>query len=78
MIRIIAEIISSAALFVFWASSFSLEIKTIRLPQYLSSVHMSYVYIYIWLIAGFGIMIFDKIINILKNIICLSDKKRIS
>lgn len=78
VIRIIAEIISSAALFVFWASSFSLEIKTIRLPQYLSSVHMSYVYIYIWLIAGFGIMIFDKIINILKNIICLSDKKRIS
>jgi TRAP-type C4-dicarboxylate transport system permease small subunit len=71
VIRIIVDIICIITLVIFLISSVALETKTMRLPQYLSSVQLSYVYIYIWLVIGFALMIFDKVINIIKCILYL-------
>ena len=63
------------ALVVFLMSSVALLKQARALPQLLSSIRLDYFYIYIWLLVGFALILFDKIINIFKNIFCLLGKE---
>lgn len=68
ILKSVIDLICLFTLVIFLICSISLEKQTIQFPQYLSSIHLNYVYIYVWLIIGFLLMIFDKLINLLKNI----------
>ena len=65
--RLVTDLICIVTLCIFLRSSFALMEQTMKFPQYLSSIQLNYVYIYVWLIIGFSLMIFDKVINVLKN-----------
>lgn len=73
-LSLICNIICVIALVVFLASSNALLKQTAQFPQYLSSIQLNYFYIYLWLPIGFALVLFDKIINILKNICCLAGR----
>lgn len=74
-LRLVTDIISCVALVVFLMSSVALLKQARALPQLLSSIRLDYFYIYIWLLVGFALILFDKIINIFKNIFCLLGKE---
>lgn len=67
VLRMITEVLCVITLVVLIASSVALLDHAAKFPQYLSSIHLNYFYIYIWLLVGFGLVLFDKIINFLKN-----------
>ena len=71
-LNIVKDIICLVALVVLMFSGVALMKQTIKFPQYLSSIHMNYNYIYIWLLIGFGLITFDKVINLLKSICYLT------
>ena len=71
-LSLVTNLICVIALVVFLASSRALLQQASQFPQYLSSIHLNYFYIYLWLPIGFSLVLFDKIINILKNICCLA------
>ena len=71
-LNIVKDIISLIALVILFFSGIALMSQTMKFPQYLSSIHMNYNYIYIWLLIGFGLIIYDKVINLLKSICYLA------
>jgi len=75
IIRLISDLVCIVALAIFFYSSILLVKQTARFPQYLSSIMLNYVYIYLWLLVGFGLMIFDKIINVVKGLCRLLEKE---
>ena len=70
-LRIVTDILCVGVLIVFILSSLALLKHAKRFHQYLSSIHLDYFYIYIWLLIGFSLVTLDKFVNILKNICCV-------
>ena len=68
VLRGITDVISIGVLIIFILSSLAMLEQAKSFPQYLSSISLNYYYIYIWLVIGFGLVLFDKIINIVKKI----------
>lgn len=73
VLGLITDSLCCVALVVFLASSFNLIQITRGFPQYVSSIRLNYLYIYLWLVIGFVLVLFDKIINIGKRLCILTD-----
>lgn len=67
LLRVVTDLICVVTLVVLIASGIALLGHASKFPQYLSSIHLDYFYIYIWLLVGFFLVLFDKIINLLKS-----------
>lgn len=74
VLRLITDIVSIVAVVVFFVSSIALLKHAGSFPQYLSSIHLDYFYIYLGLPVGFGLILLDKVINVLKKLCVLSGK----
>lgn len=72
-LKIVTDILCIVALVVFILSSVALLKHAKRFHQYLSSIHLDYFYIYIWLLIGFSLVTFDKCISILKSLCFIRD-----
>lgn len=71
-LHLITDVISVVTVVVFFISSIALLEHAGSFPQYLSSIHLDYFYIYLGLPIGFGLIFFDKVINILKKLCVLT------
>lgn len=74
ILHIITDLICIVVLCVFVASSIALLQQASVFPQYLSSVHLNYFFIYLWLPIGFILVLYQKILSLLKRICVLSGK----
>ena len=71
ILHLLTDVLSIVALAVFIVSGFALLKHARKFPQFLSSIRLNYFYIYLWLPIGFGLVLFDKVINVLENICVL-------
>ena len=73
VLGLITDSLCCIALAVFLASTVDLLKITSSFPQYVSSIRLNYIYIYVWLVAGFFLVLMDKIVNICKRLCILTD-----
>lgn len=72
VLGLITDVLCCIALAVFLASTADLLKITGSFPQYVSSIRLNYIYIYVWLAVGFFLVLVDKIVNICKRLCILT------
>lgn len=73
--RLISDIVALVTLAALFVSAVLITKQGIELPRILSSIPLKYYQLYMIMVVGFGLMFIEKLTNIIKKIIYLTDDK---
>lgn len=73
--KVVSDVISLVTIGALFVSAILITIQGKEHPQMLSAVPLSYYQLYLFMAVGFGLMFIEKLTNIVKKIVFLSDKK---
>lgn len=72
--RLISDVISLLTLGLLFVSAIFLTIQGRTVPQSLSAIPLSYWQLYMVMVIGFGLMFIEKLTNVVKKIVFITDK----